>query len=77
MAQTRVLSIRFSEAEYRVLQSLSLVTGQPVNTIVREAVNEKADRAASDPEVLAMAEETKRRIEAADVELRERLLARK
>lgn len=75
MAQTRVLSIRFSESEYRALQALSLVTGRPVNTIVREAVDEKADRAARDPEVAAMAVETKKRIEAADAELRDRLLA--
>ena len=75
MSQTRVLSIRFADDEYRVLQSLSLITGKPVNAIVRDAVNEKADRSANDPEIAQMALETKRRLEEADLALRERVLA--
>ena len=72
---TRVLSIRFTEDEYKALQSMSLVTGMPVNAIVRDAVNEKADRAVHDPEFLQMAEETKRKVEEADAALRNRLLS--
>lgn len=74
MSQTRVLSIRFTEDEYKVLQALSLITDQPVNAIVREAVNEKADRAADDDEILKMADEAKRRVDKADQELRARLI---
>ncbi len=75
MSQTRVLSVRFTEDEYQALQAMSLITGQPVNVLVRESVNEKADRAAHDPELAKMAEETKERIEAADKVLRDRVLA--
>lgn len=75
MSQTRVLSIRFSEDEYKALQALSLVTARPINALVRESVNEKVDRAADDPEVLQMAEETKRRVEDAGQALRDRVLA--
>ncbi|MFN4001027.1 hypothetical protein [Microcella sp.] len=70
---SRVLSIRFTQEEYETLQALSLVTGMPVNAIVREAVNEKADRAANDSEIAAMAEEMKRRVEEADQSLRRRV----
>jgi len=73
MAQSRVLSIRFTQEEYETLQALSLVMGRPVNAIVRESVNEKADRAADDHEVAQMAEETKRRLEEADLLLRQRV----
>lgn len=70
---SRVLSIRFAQDEYETLQALSLVTGLPINALVREAVNEKVDRAADDPEISAMAEEMKRRVEAADRALRRRV----
>jgi uncharacterized protein (DUF1778 family) len=72
---TRVLSIRFTEDEYRALQSMSLVTGMAVNAVVRDAVNEKADRAIDDPEFVKMAEETRRRVEDADAALRGRVVA--
>lgn len=72
---TRVLSVRFTDEEYKLLQSMSLVTGKPVNAIVRDAVSEKADRAVQDPEFLDMADETKRRIEQADAALRQRVAA--
>ena len=72
---TRVLSIRFTEDEYRALQSMSLVTGMAVNAIVRDAVNEKADRAIDDPEFVKMAEETRRRVDDADAALRGRVVA--
>jgi predicted DNA-binding protein len=75
MAQTRVLSIRFTDDEYQALQALSMVTGKPVNAIVRDAVNEKADRAGNDPEILQMAEEAKKRLEEADRALRDRLVS--
>ena len=42
---------------------------------LREAVNQKADRVVDDPEFIKMAEETKRRVEEADLALRERVLA--
>lgn len=70
---TRVLSVRFTDEEYKLLQSMSLVTGKAVNAIVREAVGEKADRAVDDPDFLQMAKETKRRMEEADVALRSRV----
>jgi uncharacterized protein (DUF1778 family) len=73
---TRVLSVRFTVDEYKVLQSMSLITGKPVNSIVRDAVSEKADRAVDDPEFLKMAEETKRRVEEADAALRQRVTSR-
>jgi len=73
---TRVLSVRFTDDEYKVLQSMSLITGKPVNSIVRDAVSEKADRAVDDPEFLKMAEETKRRVEEADAALRQRVTSR-
>lgn len=75
MAQTRVLSIRFTDDEYQALQALSMVTGKAVNAIVRDAVNEKADRAGNDPEILQMADEAKKRLEEADRALRERLVS--
>ena len=75
MSQTRVLSIRFTEDEYRTLQSLSLITSKPVNAIVREAVLEKADRSVDDPEFQSMGEEAKRRLVEADRSLRDRVLA--
>ncbi|ALJ19029.1 type II toxin -antitoxin system TacA 1-like antitoxin [Microbacterium sp. No. 7] len=70
---TRVLSVRFTDEEYKLLQSMSLITGKPVNAIVRDAVTEKADRAVDDPEFLQMAEETKRRVAEADAALRQRV----
>lgn len=73
MAQTRVLSIRFTEDEYSALQAMSLVTGAAVNTIVREAVNEKADRAADDPEFAKQAVEAKKRFEEANDRIKRRV----
>ncbi len=74
-APTRVLSIRFTQDEYDALQALSLITGQPINALVRDAVNEKADRAGDDAELATMAEEMKRRLEEADRALRGRVAA--
>lgn len=73
MSVSRVLSIRFSEDEYQVLQSMSMVTGSTVTALIRRAVNELADRAPDDPEFVRQAEETKRRIAEARNSLRERI----
>lgn len=75
MSVSRVISVRFSEDEYQVLQSMSMVTGSTVNALVRRAVNEMADRAPEDPEFLRQAEETKRRLAEARDSLRERVSA--
>ena len=72
---SRVLSVRFPEDEYQVLQSMSMMTGTTINAIIRRAVDELADRALDDPEFLKQAEETRKRlVEAADA-LRERISA--
>lgn len=73
MSVSRVLSIRFSEDEYQVLQSMSMVTGSTVTALIRRAVNEMADRAPDDPEFVRLAEETKRRVTEARNSLRERV----
>lgn len=74
MTRTRVLSIRFTEEEYKALQALSLITGKAVNAIVREAVNEKADRSATDETILALAAEARRKVEEANTAIRDRVL---
>lgn len=73
MAQTRVLSIRFAEEEYKLLQALSVITDKPINALVRESVAEKATRAVDDPDFLDLAEQAKRRVADADRALRENL----
>lgn len=70
---TRVLSVRFTEEEYQLLQSLSLISGQPINAIVRESVSEKAVRSIQDDEFLQMAEEAKKRVSDAETALRKRV----
>lgn len=73
MAQSKVLSIRFSDDEYKALQALSLIVGRPINTLVREAVNDMADRAATDDDVARQAAEARQRFEDANRQLKARI----
>lgn len=74
MSQSRVLSIRFSEEEYRALQALSLITDKAVNAIVREAVVERANSAGRDPKFQQLADEARRRLDEADRQIRNGVL---
>jgi predicted DNA-binding protein len=74
MPQSRVLSIRFNEDEYDLLHALSTITGIPLNSIVRQAVVEKASREVNSDDYEAKATEARRRLEEADRALRQRVL---
>ncbi|QXC46895.1 hypothetical protein [Rhodococcus qingshengii] len=69
-ASDRVVSTRFTESEFTALQSLSVLTGETVNGLIRRAVHEYAQNAVQSNQHAQWVQDAQERAMNAERELR-------